>query len=73
MQPTFPADHHFHNRGAEPRSVRDGTRRAWPAADTAADAERGIAYLSRQVLPAFKPGDPRADPSGSPAPSSAGG
>ena len=47
---------------AEPGAgiLRDALGHTWTAADIATAAERGAAYLARQVLPAFDPADPRA-------------
>ena len=61
MQPTFPPDHHSHflRRLPAQRGLRDRSGRFWSPADIATAAERGIGVLSRQVLPAFDPTDPR--------------
>jgi hypothetical protein len=66
MNPSFPPNFNGRDKPnaatqawrAEP--LRDALGNAWSAADLAAAAERGVAYVARQVLPAFDPSDPGA-------------
>ncbi len=58
MHPRFPADHHFYDRH------RGRPARPRPGGDTAALADRAIAYLTRHCLPALDASDPRGGPVG---------
>lgn len=64
MQPAFPPDHHFHfrSRSAEANGLREPGTRHWRSGEIASAAQHGIAYLSRQVMPAFDGSDPRDHP-----------
>jgi hypothetical protein len=57
MQPRFPADHHFHGRNRNSRQA-PGDSAPGPQ-ELAALTDHALAFLSRQILPAFDASDPR--------------
>jgi hypothetical protein len=53
MQPSFPADHHFHRRARLPDAPPA------PRPDRRLPAERDLAWFTRQFLLLHDPSDPR--------------